>query len=257
MIEGAFSQYERNIVAAVEAEQQQKIWNVYYSRGRFTTSVSTTPFVYTVALGTNCTFFGYSIAQTMGAVNLSSVTATPADTSLQQQSQTINGENCLIRGIGVMLLDTSDPAVAKQLIPSVSWKARLSGQDYRLGIATMLPGGGGLLGLSESMSAFPNPFEQYSMRIGGLANGVPQAGGYYPLRNPLVWRNTSKGASTFNVIANAEFAVSTLANMAGADRVAEPQTTTFSGTNAWTHPTAANTFVDFMVVLDTVPYYVN
>jgi hypothetical protein len=243
------------IQGALNGETQPQ-WNIYWSRVRFTSVVSAAPFVYSIASGTKVSAFSYAQGQSGSAAGLQA-NATNADTSLQIANQTINSEYALIRGVGIFLGPGSDPVLAKQLDGVVSVTAVLGPVTYQLGNPSMIPGPGGYVGTTESQAAYPNPLESYAMRIGGFSNGLAMAGNVLKLPRAWVWMPSGSGSASnlvINLTSQASAAIP--ANFAGAaDRPAEPQTVTFTGTNPWTHPTAANVFVDYIVVLDHVPFY--
>jgi hypothetical protein len=247
---------EQSLIQASLNGDPQPQWNIYWSRVRFTSSVSAAPFVYSIASGVKVGAFSYAQGQSGTSAGLQA-TATEADTSLQIANQTINSEFALIRGVGIFLGPGSDPVLAKQLDGVVSCTATLGPVTYQFGNPTMLPGPGGFVGMTESQAAYPNPLESYAMRIGGMSNGIALAGNNLKLPRALVWMPSGAGSSS-NLVINltTRAAASIPANFAGAaDRPAEPQSATFTGTNPWTHPTAANVYVDYIVVLDHVPFY--
>jgi hypothetical protein len=96
-----------------------------------------------------------------------------------------------------------------------------------------------------------------------MSNGVPIAGNYLKFPRSLLWMPPGAGnASNFFVEFQSQAAVQQPANTQGvADRVAEPQTASFTGTNAWTHPgnvvAGALVYVDYICLLDHVPFYVD
>ncbi len=247
---------EQSLIQASLNGDPQPQWNMYWSRVRFTSVVSAAPFVYSVTSGTKVSAFSYAQGGSGTAAGLQA-NATAADTSLQIQNQTINSEYACIRGVSVFLGAGSDPLLAKQLDGVVSVNAVLGPVSYQLGNPTMIPSWGGFVGTTESQAAYPNPLEAYTMRIGGMSNGLAMAGNVLKLPRAWVWMPSGAGSASNLVINLTAQATATIpANFAGpGDRAAEPQTTTFTGTNAWTHPTAANVFVDYIVALDHVPFY--
>jgi hypothetical protein len=252
------SPYERALIAGAYAGRGIPKWNLYWSHVRFASTLTGAgPFVYSIASGTVVQAFNYAQGASPTAGGLTSSQATEADTSMQQATQTINAENVLIRGLGIFLAPGSDPILAKQLDGLVSVSVHLGSTTYKLGNPSFSPAPGGLTGFSESMIAFPSPFEQFAKLIGGMTNGVPVAGNMLTFPAPLVWMPQGKGdLQNFFVEMKSQAAATQPANTEGAaDRAAEAQSSTFSGTNAWTHPTAANTFVDYVVLLNHVPWY--
>lgn len=128
------------LIAAAIGGQPQPQYNMYFSRVRFTSTVSTTPFQYTIASGQKVVAFGYGVGQSAVAGGLP-LNATASDTSVQQAGQTINAEFCLIRGVALFIASGSELTLAKQLDPSVNVQLILGSTAYQLGIPTMSPGG--------------------------------------------------------------------------------------------------------------------
>jgi hypothetical protein len=250
--------YERDLIRAAYAGRGIPKWNLYWSHVRFASTLTGSgPYVYSIASGTTVQAFNYASGGSPTAGGLTSSSATEADTSLQQATQTINAENVLIRGCGIFLAPGSDPVLAKQLDGVVSVTVHLGSALYKLGNPQFLPAPGGYTGFSESFVAFPSPFEQYAKLIGGMSNGVPVSGNMLSFPSPLIWMPPGKGdCSNFFIELKAQAAATQPVNTEGAaDRAAEAQSSTFSGTNAWTHPTAASVFVDYVVLLNHVPWY--
>lgn len=238
----------------------QPQWNLYYSRVRFAvTAVSTTPFQYTIGATTNLAF-GYAQGQTGTAGGLTT-TATLADTSLQNAGQTINAEFVLMRGVSLFLLGQSDPVLAKALAPLVAVTAQFGSTSYNLGIPDMLPGFGGLTGMSESNIVSPNLYEQYAKGIGGMSNGAPLAGNTTHFPRSLIWMPAGKGnTGNFSIKLQNTASATLLSNQLSADRTAGTAGSTYNGAPAaWTHPTlaSASVYVDYLVVLEHVPFYLN
>ena len=236
----------------------QPQWNFYFSRVRFAvTAVSTTPFQYTIG-ATTVVAFGYGIGQSATAAGLP-LNAVPSDTSLQNAQQTINSEFVLIRGVSIFLLGQSDPLLAKALDPLTSVTLRSGPTTYQLGIPSMSPGWGGMTGTSESNIANPNLYEQFSKGIGGIANGLPIAGNTTKFPRSLVWMPPGKGNAANMTITLANTASATLlSNELSADRTAGAAASAYNGApSAWTHPTlaGATVFVDYLVALEHVPFY--
>jgi hypothetical protein len=246
---------EKGLIQGTLNGDAQPQWNIYFSRVRFASTLTGSgPFVYTIAPQT-VQAFGYGVGQSATAGGLG--TALASDTSLQNAQQTMNSEFVLIRGIGLMIAPWSDPLLAKQLEPQTSVNVTIGPTTYKLGTPTMLPGPGGFVGWGESQVAYPSPLEVAAKGIGGFSNGQAIAGNYLKLPRALVWVPQGAGSTSNLIVTLQSFATATLpANFEGpADRTAEAQSSSFTGTNAWTHPTAANTFVDFVCILDHVPFY--
>lgn len=245
------------LIDATLSGASQPQWNLYFSRVRFTTTVSTTPFVYTIS-AQKVSAFGYGVGQNATAGGLP-LNATAADTSIQQAGATINAEYVLVRGVSIFLAPSTDPILAKQLDPVTAVTLFLGPTTYQLGAPSFCPSWGGFAGMSESMSSSPNLYEQFAKNIGGLSNGVPIAGNTQKFPRPIIWTPPGKGTFS-NLTVQLQSQVSTIApaNTASADRTAGAAGVTYNGAPAaWTHPTAANTFVDYIVVLEHVPFYLS
>ena len=227
---------------------------------RFTSTVSTTPFQYTIAAGQKLVAFGYGQGQSATVAGLP-LNATASDTSLQQNGQTINSEFCAIRGVSCFLASGSDSVLAKQLDPSTNVSLVLGPVSYQLGTPTMNPSWGGFSGITESNIVNPNLYEQFAKGIGGVGNGLPVAGNTQKLPRTLLWMPPGKGsASSMNVVLLNTAASVLPSNMVSADRAAGAAGATYNGApSAWTHQGAATVaaapFVDFIVALDHVPFY--
>jgi hypothetical protein len=237
------------------AGESQPQWNFYFSRVRFTTTVSATPFVYTVGLQT-VVAFNYGVGGSAVTAGLP-LNATPADTSLQNAGQTINSEYVLIRGVSIFLEAQSDPVLAKALSQVTAVTAAVGPTKYQLGTPDMSPGWGGITGISESNIVNPNLYEQFAKGIGGMSNGAPIAGNTVRLPRAIVWMPPGAGnAANFTVSLQNFATVQQLSNEVSADRAAGAAGTTYNGApSAWTHPAATSVFVDYLVCLEHVPFY--
>jgi hypothetical protein len=248
------------LIASALAGNPQPQYNIYFSRVRFTTTVSTTPFQYTVTAAQKNIAFGYGQGQsaTVGGLEAN---ATTADTSMQNAGQTINSEFCLIRGVSCFIAGGSDLVLAKQLDARTTVTLVLGPTSYQLGTPTMNPGWGGFMGTTESNIVNPNLYEQFSKAIGGFSNGLPVAGNTQKLPRSLLWMPPGKGtASNMNVILYNTVTATLPSNMLSADRTVGTAGSTYNGApSAWTHQGASTVsaapFVDFIVALDHVPFY--
>jgi hypothetical protein len=242
---------------AMKGNSQPK-WNLYYSRVRYAvTAVSTTPFQYTIA-ATSLLAFSYGIGQSATSAGLP-LAATEADTSLTNAGQTINAEFVVVRGCSLFLVGQSDPLLAKALYPLISTVATFGSTSYKLGTPDMLPSFGGMSGMSESNICSPNLYEQFAKGIGGLSNGAPIAGNVRTFPRSLIWMPAGKGDSAqFQLKLQSYASATLLSNQVSADRTAGTAGSTYNGAPAaWTHPTlaSASVYVDFLAVLDHIPYY--
>jgi hypothetical protein len=235
---------KKELARHLGSKQTQTKWNSYYSRVRFTADTLAAN-VYSLAAGGYVQAFGYGRNQDMAAAGLAGVRATPADTNILTANQTIAGEMVLIEGVSIIMLAQSDANFAKRLDQTVSVKIKTNGTtEYLLGIPSMVPGCGGLFGSSEAWSVTPSIPDALSRSVGALSNGIPHSSNFMPLPEPMLWSSAGKGDSTFNVELKVEYAAATIAQFGSAARsaIADYQ-------QAYTPPTAAQTFVDYMIVL--------
>jgi hypothetical protein len=225
-------------------------WNNYFSRIRVSATSGGAGAVYSVPAGNEFIGFGYARGGDMGPAGAPGVIATYADTNIQTPSQTIAGEILEVDGIGMILLGQSDAALAKQLDQNLSVKIRMNGNtDYPLGIPSMIPGPGGLFGVSDAQSVASNLGDQAGIQIGSLNNGIPYAMNYFALPEPMVWANAGKQDSTLNVIVKTERTTTTLLSYTSANRAAVAGGATTQGTAAYTAPLFAAVFLDYMIVV--------
>ena len=170
-------------------------------------------------------------------------------THILTASQTVAGEALEIDGIGLILLQQSDMNLAKQLDQCLSVTLRMNGNtNYPMGIPSMLPGPGGLMGTSEAASIAPDQLSQLAF-VGAMSNGLPHITNYFPLPEPMIWSSAGKTDSTLNVIVKAERSVTTNPNYGSLARVAVAGGATTSGTAIYTPPLFGAVFVDYMIVV--------
>jgi hypothetical protein len=218
-------------------------WNSYFSRCRITSN-SLTADQYIVSAGQEVTAFGYARGNDMTAGGQPGYQAKSSDTNIVTPSQTIAGENVVIYGIGINVGGMSDANLLKQLDPNVSVKLRVnSTTDYLLGTPSMLPSPSGLFGSSEAWSVAPSLPDQVSRNIGAMSNGVPHASNFFPFPEPFMWYSAGNGDSNVQVILRVENQVATIAQFSSVARAAA------TGVAPYTPPTAAQTWVDWMIIL--------
>lgn len=251
---GGITPAEKAVIANVIQGAGQTVNGQYYSRVRFTTTVSLP--TYTIAANQLKKAFAYSQGADMApAIGITGTTAQPSDTNLTAPSQTVGGQSILIRGVAIQFLAWSDPIMAKQLDPVTSVALVMNGtQRTYMGIPSMLPGTSGWYGQAESQVPTPNPLQQFETQIGAFTNGLPHIDNYFRFVEPVVWLSAGKRDSMLNIELNNYSAVTNVANYGAATRTAFAETSTFSGTNAFTPLTTAQLFVDFMVILVGVPF---
>lgn len=237
------------LAAYLKNQPFQSKWNDYYSRVRVVATSGGAGASYVVAAGPELLAFGYGRGGDMTAAGLPGVQATPADTNITTANQTVSGEAVEVKGVGIILLGQSDAALAKAADQCISVKIKINGQtDYYLGIPSMTPGPGGLMGFSDSGAVFPSQLEQFGY-VGAMSNGLPHCTNYCPLPEPMIWAPAGKGDSAWNIILKIERTITTPAYLAGAARSAVAGGTGTSGVAAYTPITFGNCFVDYMVVL--------
>jgi hypothetical protein len=240
---GLSSAQQAAVNAALAGNPTQTKWNSYYSRIRIT-ATSLAADVYTVAPGSEFQAFGYSRNGDMTAAGQPGVQATPADTNILTPNQTISGEMILIVGIGIIALTASDANLLKQLDQCTSVKIKTNGtQEYLLGVPSMVPSPGGLFGASEAWSVAPSLADQLSRSVGVISNGLPHISNFFPIPEPMIWASSGQGDSNFNVIYKVERTVNTIPQFGSVARAAG------TGVAAYTPPTAAQVFVDYMTVV--------
>jgi hypothetical protein len=225
-------------------------WNKYYSRVRFQfVRTGAGPYTFTMAAGTELRAFGYGIGQDISSAAFgfaSGTTATPAETNLQQASTTLAGEQVRIFGLSLLPTSDSDSYLAKILWPNVSVQLALNGdqQGFKLGTPETIPGGGGLSGAGDSYIQSPPQQESYVSRSGALTNGVPHAGNFYPIPDPIVWNPAGANDGMLVIKLRVERAVTATLT----ERAAVAGGANTSGTAAFLTP-AANAIGTYVTVL--------
>jgi|ERR1017187_625987 hypothetical protein len=243
------------IQKVMKGQATQTKWNSYYSRVRVGGAASGTNITtlaagqYTIQPAAPLRAFSYGRGQDMASAGIPGVLATAADTNITTANQTVAGEVLVIEGIGLILLGQSDAGLAKQLDQNLSVIIKLnSSTEYLLGVPSMVPGPGGLYGVSDAPSVGAGTLEQFAM-IGAMSNGIPSASNFMPLPEPMVWLPAGQGDSNFNVNLNVERATSTLLGYAHATRVEIASIATISPVAPYAAPLGTAVFVDYMVVL--------
>lgn len=196
--------------------------------------------------------FSYGIGDDMSSAGFNDQlagygTATEAETNLISKNDT-NGAVIKITGISLYLSETSDAALAKLIWANTYVDTTLDGVNQYLLIGRMgrIPAAGGLYGAGDSLVTQPGLTENVA-RSGVVSNGMPQAGNYLRLGEPIWWHPASKTDSKFQVrfqvVRNVSF--TSTARTAGA------------GVTAYTPPVNSGdpgTFVDVTVYLQCVEY---
>lgn len=241
---------KQHLLTRLGNQKTQSKWNCYYSRVHIA-ATSLAGNVYTVAAGSTFNAFSYGRnGNDMATAGQAGTLSTPCDTNILTANQTIAGESVIIEGIGILALSASDANLLKQLDQQVSVTIKTNGTtDYLLGIPSMVPSPGGLFGSSEAWSVAPSIPDQLSRSVGAMSNGIPHVSNYLPLPEPMLWSSAGHGDSNFNIQLKVERAVNTIVQFGAAARTATNVTPAVGPVAAYTPPTAAQTFVDYMIVL--------
>lgn len=220
----------------------------YYSRVRFTTTVSATPFVYTVSAAQTVAAFGYQIGGDMAAGGRGGTNATRADTNLVQAQRTKNGDQVTITGISIQVLTTTQSGeVLAGIFPEISVNLQIGGGDTQvlLGTPSFMPGAGGLYGMGPNLTgvqAIPGGRPFY----GFFSNGLPGIMNQGPVPEGMIWQPEGSD-SNINLTLFTERAFAT--NLSGATASDKVNEAAASGIRGYTYPAAADVFVDLMVRL--------
>lgn len=176
------------------------------------------PYLYTLQQGIEVRAFSYGIGDLRTAAGYTNAdgVATLSDTNLSDRNKTTAGQNVIIHGIALQLLDAAfhvpEGDAPPALIYEADWKYAaavwnsvaveliLNGGDnvFKLGIPGMIPGAGGLTG------GLPTLIKNQQMA--GMPRSQPFATNSWPVRNNffrlpegLIWRNQSNADSQFNL----------------------------------------------------------
>lgn len=190
----------------------------YYSKVMFTAARAASPAAstYTIATGTQVRAFSYAyesgVADTAGFP--AGYVATTADTNLAKPSETIAGEDVDINGIALQLVGAFPTAVSSVVSTNYLSDARLlhllndatavslrlngSMQWYKLGIMSMLPGAGGILGEGNDTLG-TQAIQGGRFAFGQGTNGWPGAGEFFAMPEGLVWQRSGKRDSMLQV----------------------------------------------------------
>ena len=217
----------------------------YYSRVRFqftNTTAGGPPATntWTIAAGTEVKAFNYAQGQQIAGAGFgTSFTATPLETNLIKQSETVAGEAVKIFGISFMLDSDADAELTRLLFANTSVRLGLNGdqQLYQLGPLSMLPGGGGLHGVGRTDVIEPDLTARFAM-VGALTNGLPGRSNFYLLPTPILWMPPGGSDATLVITCRVERAIS----FTSLNRVAQAPGANTTGAQAFTAPTStANT----------------
>lgn len=234
----------------LDGKPYQTKWTRYFSKVRIQATAGGAGAGYAPTNGVEVKAFAYGNGADMGIAGIPGQLATYADTNIITPNTTIAGEALEVHGIGLILLGTSDANFTKASDGFVSAKLRLNGgSDYPLGLPTMIPGPGGFMGSSESLSTIPDQTSQVGITIGALSNGLPHATNYQYFDEPFVWASAGHADSALNVIMKVERSYTTSTNYSAVTRAAVAPGAGTVGTAVYTSPPATAIFTEWMVVL--------
>ena len=146
------------------------------------------------------------------------VLATKADTNLIDSNgkQTNSNDIVIIEGFAIMPTPDSDPVLTAMVMGNMSVSAGFNADLNMLKYGSPLfwPGAGGLYGAQQSPNANPSINDTTGMCLGRQANGLPGAGDFNPLKDPIVWmpKGSGVGDSQFSFLLTLERAVTKVTN---------------------------------------------
>jgi hypothetical protein len=211
----------------------------YFSRVRFQWSVTAAggppaTTTCTITAGTEVKAFNYAQGQSLAGAGFGgSLNATPLETNLIKQSETVAGENVKIYGISFLLDTDADAELMRLTMANTSVRLGLNGdqQVYQLGPLHMLPGGGGLHGVGRTDQVEPNLLERFSL-VGAMQNGLPGAANFFRLPTPIFWRPPGGADATLVITARVERTIT----FTSLNRVVQAAGANTSGAQAYTAP---------------------
>ncbi len=213
---------------------------VYFNAARTGASGS---YVYTIANGTEVRAFSYAVGGDMGPAGRTGRTATDADTNLEDERRTNNGELVLVEGVGVEAMAYTDPELLRSASRDLTIAIERGGGKTRdlLGHLTQWPAGGGLAGLQESRIGH-QPLGGGRPLVGQMQLGAPVVGNMRKLPVAIPWTPNGRGASSFAIKLRAERAIAVSPTQL--DVVAA------AGVHIYDMPADGAVFLDLMVRLD-------
>ena len=196
------------------------------------------------------TAFSYGLNQDMAPAGRAGVTATQADTNLQNAGQTRDQSDVFIYGISAYVTQDSEPAFVPELIRETDVQISTNGSiTLPLGTIEMFPSPGGLFGGGNSNMVSPS-FADEGKSSGGpggavsfFSNGNPTSGSFYKLDAPIFWAGIGSGPdSSLSLICTPRRAIVKTSSLA---RVAGVAGATYGGEPGVFNPiVAAEAFVD-------------
>lgn len=221
----------------------------YFSRGRFTSTRSATPYVYTISAGQEIRLFGYAQGGDMGAAGRGSTNATNADTNLVTAGQTIGGEKLTVTGVSIQICsNTISPEMVAGIWDEISVKASTNGGSnaFLLGTPAMLPGGSGLYGAGSNYTGV-QPITGGRPVFSFFSNGLPGNLNQGVIPEGFLWDRAGQTDSNLVILMKTERAFAS--NLSGTNASDKADVTAATGILAYLYPTAAEVFVDVRVRL--------
>lgn len=174
------------------------IWSII----RFAASIAAGPPVVATFDQVPRVAFSYGLGQDMGSAGRSGVTATQADTNLQQGGQTRDQSDVFIYGISAQFVD-GDPAFLQKLFREADVTIATNGDTtIPLGKMEMFPSPGGLFGKGASSLLLPDQNNAGGVDGGAgaivpfVTNGNPTSGSFFKLDAPIFWSGIGGGADS-------------------------------------------------------------
>ncbi len=212
----------------------------YYSHVRFQwtpTLVSSTT-TWTLQQGSQVQAFNYAQGAVITGAGFPSATiATPLDTNLIKQGETIGGETVKVYGLSFLLDTDADAELTRLTFANVSVRIGLNGDQniYNFGPLSMMPGGGGLHGIGRSDAVESPLLDRYAM-VGALSNGLPGTANYFRLPTPILWKPPGSSDASLTITCKVERTVT----FTSVNRTASAPASGSTGTQAYTAPTSTN-----------------
>lgn len=198
----------------------------YFSRVRFEPTITvdgSSNATYAFAAGQQSIAFSYGQGGSMvtGGFVASGTGFTQAqkcDTNLIKTTgkETNGNDVVIVEGFAIMPTSGSDPVLAAAIMKEMSVQAGFNGNvnDLKYGSPFFWPGAGGLYGAQQSPNAKPDINQSTGQYLGQQANGLPGAGDFRSLKDPIVWMpaGSSQSDTQFQVALTIERAVSVVTN---------------------------------------------
>ncbi len=201
--------------------------------------------------------FDYAIGDTMSNAGYPTAApydkATIADTNLMSKSETMSNEFVVIDAISMLLMPRSDAELARRIWPELYCSIAMEGKSnfIRLGNPSLLGGGGGPVGNSQSVIRMPNNQDVRSVNEGTMTNGTSSVNDVKFLDDPIVWGPKGRVDSNLSFEVRIPRTITWIAPARTVDAA--------NNITAFTPPAAQTaisdvegTFLEFMVVLHSV-----